>query len=168
MVAAIGLRQYAIKAFRTMHPREYDNFQQANIINQVTSILGYRSRFLPRVSPRAVTLTQLDSLALGVQGGVSGLRMLHHLNRNSAKNVRVKARTSSYRTKSSKGQISPHTQQTTPFPSGCSLLMRIQDDWCRMIKASPRPRAWLGKGWDRLAQCCWLVSELWLLSLIHI
>ena len=72
------------------------------------------------------------------------------------------ARTSSNRRKSSEGQISPHTQQTTPFPSGCSLLMRIQDDWCRMIKASPRPRAWLGKGWDRLAQCCWLVSELWL------
>ena len=55
-------------------------------------------------------------------------------------------RTSSNRT-SSKGRIYQHTQQTTPFPSGCSPLMRNQDDWCRMIKASPRPRAWLGKGW---------------------
>ena len=25
--------------------------------------------------------------------------------------------------------------------------MRIQDDWCRMMKASPRPWAWLGLGW---------------------
>ena len=57
------------------------------------------------------------------------------------------ARTSSNRRKSSEGQISPHTQQTTPFPSGCSLLTRIQDDWCRTIEASPIPRAWLGEGW---------------------
>ena len=25
--------------------------------------------------------------------------------------------------------------------------MRIQDDWCRIINVSPRPRAWLGNGW---------------------
>ena len=25
--------------------------------------------------------------------------------------------------------------------------MRIQDDWCWMINASPRPRAWVGKYW---------------------
>ena len=59
------------------------------------------------------------------------------------------ARTSSNRAKSSKGQISPQTLQTTPFPSGCSLLMRIQDDWYRVIKASARPRAWLLIGWTR-------------------
>ena len=26
-------------------------------------------------------------------------------------------------------------------------MMRIRNDWCQMIKASPSPRAWLGKGW---------------------
>ena len=51
-------------------------------------MLGYRSRFLPQVSPRVITLTQLDSLALGVLGGVSVLGMLHGLHRTSAKYVR--------------------------------------------------------------------------------
>ena len=58
---------------------------------QATSILGYHSRFLPRVSPQALTLTQLDTLELGVLGGVSGLRMLHGLNRTSTKNARVRS-----------------------------------------------------------------------------
>ena len=48
-----------------------------------------RSRFLPRVSTRALTLTHPDTLALGVLGRVSGLSMLYGLNRTSAKNVRV-------------------------------------------------------------------------------
>ena len=61
----------------------------ASIIDQATSILGYRSRFLPQVSTRAQTLTQLDTLVLGVLGGVSGLRMLHCLNRAFGKKVRV-------------------------------------------------------------------------------
>ena len=73
------------------YEREYDNFQQASVIDQATSIVGYRSGFLSRVTPRALTLTQLDTLALGVLGDVSGLQMLHHLNRNSAKDVRVSA-----------------------------------------------------------------------------
>ena len=49
----------------------------------------------------------------------------------------------------SKGDISPHKQSTTPFPSCGSLLMRIRDDWCRMTKASPCPMAYsdcLGSG----------------------
>ena len=76
-----------------------------------------------------------------------------------------KARARSNRIKASKGQISPHTQPTTPFPSGGSLLVRIQDDWCRMIKASPRPRVSFGLPrfrLDRLARACWLLSKLWL------
>ena len=68
---------------------EYDNFQQASIADQATPILGYRSRCLPRVSPRALTVTRLDALALGVLGSVGGLRMLHGLNRTSTTNVRV-------------------------------------------------------------------------------
>ena len=49
----------------------------------------------------------------------------------------------------SKGQISLHTQPTTPFPSGCSLLTRNQDDCCRMMKASPQGLGLdcLGSGW---------------------
>ena len=123
-------------------------------------ILGYRPRVLPGVSPRALTLTQLDTPVLGVLGGVSGLRVLDGPNRDSAK-MCEKARTSAERTKAPKGQISPHRRPTTPFPSGCSLLMRIQDDWCRMIKARPRPRAWLGFSrfrLDRLTRGCWLLS----------
>ena len=73
---------------------------------------GCRSRFLPWDSPRALTLTQLDTLALGVLGGVSGLRMLNGLNRNSAKNVRV----SSPKLKQDKiierADISIHAQQS--------------------------------------------------------
>ena len=57
----------------------------ASIIDQATSILGYRSRFLPQVSTRAQTLTQLDTLVLGVLGGVSGLRMRDDPNSASAK-----------------------------------------------------------------------------------
>ena len=56
--------------------------------------MGYRSRFLPRVSPRILTLsprtvtpTQLDTPTVGVLGGVSGLRMLDGPNRAAAKNV---------------------------------------------------------------------------------
>ena len=111
-------------------------------------------------SPRALTLTQLDTLMLGVLGGLSGLRMLDGPNRASAKNVPV--RESAYQLKA---QISLHTQPITLFPSGLSLMMRIQDDWCRMIKASPRPRAWLGLPRfrsDRLARGGWLLSYLWL------
>ena len=53
-----------------------------------------------------------------------------------------------------------HTQQTTSFPSGCSLLIRIRDDWCTMIKASPRPRDWLGKGWiSSLSAAGWSASS---------
>lgn len=55
-----------------------------------------------------------------------------------------KARTSSNKTTASEVQQSLHAQPTTPFPSGCSPPMRIQDDWCRNIKVSLRPRAWLG------------------------
>ena len=60
-------------------------------------------------------------------------------------------------TQASKDQMSPHTRPTTPCPSGCTLLLRIQDDWCRMIKAGlPRPRAWLSQtrmmSLDSLAQ----------------
>ena len=139
-----------MRCIRCAH--EYDNFQQASIIDHATSILGYRSRFLPRVSPRAPTLTQLDTLALAGLGGVSGLRMLHGPNRTSAKNVRG----GSDKLKQDKiikgADMSTHTTDdaTTPFPSGCSLLMvRIQDDWCQITKVSPRPRAWRGKGWIR-------------------
>ena len=93
-----------------------------------------RSRFLPRVSTRALTLTHPGTLALGVLGRVSGLSMLYGLNRTSAKNVRV----SSGKLKTGQNyRISRHTQQMTPFPSGCSLLMHTPDDRCRMIKASP-------------------------------
>ena len=70
------------------------------------------------------------------------------------------ARTSLNRTNLSKGRISPYTQQTTPFPSGSSLLMRIEDDWCRMVKASSRPRAWLGKGWiGSLSAAVWSANS---------
>ena len=48
---------------------------------------GYRSRFLPRVSPRALTLNKLDTLALGVLGEVSGLRTLHWSQSYLKKNV---------------------------------------------------------------------------------
>ena len=121
------------------------------------------SRILLRVSriTRVLTLTRLDTPTLGVLGGVSGLHTLDGPNRASAKNVRESSGKSSNRNKASKGQISPHTQPTTPFPSGCNLLVRIQDDWCRVIKASPRPRDWLGLPQfrlDRLARRCWLLS----------
>ena len=123
------------------------NIQQASIIDLATSILVYRSRFLPRTWPRASTLTTLDTLALGVLGGESELRMIHVQWYTSAHNVRVSSRTSSNRTKSSMGpiQISSYTSQTKPFHSGCGLLMRIEDDWCRKTQARPRPRARLGK-----------------------
>ena len=68
---------------------EYDNFQQASIIDQTTSVMGYRSRFLPRVSPRALTLTHLGTLALGVLRGVSGLGLLLVSIVPRLKNVRV-------------------------------------------------------------------------------
>ena len=91
---------------------EHDNLQQAGIIDQATSILGYRSRFLPRVSPRALTLTQLDSLTLGVLGSMSGLRMLHGFDRTSAKK---KARVSSDELKQGKiiegADISTHNRR---------------------------------------------------------
>ena len=122
--------------------------------------MGDRTRILPRFSPRALTLCHLDTRMLGALGDVSGLRMLDGPNRASAQSVQ-KAGTSSNRTKASKGQISTHTQPTTPFPSGCSLLMHIQDDWCGTIKASPCRRAWLGLPrikLDRLDRGCWLVS----------
>ena len=104
------------------------------------------SRILLRVSriTRVLTLTRLDTPTLGVLGGVSGLHTLDGPNRASAKNVRESSGKSSNRNKASKGQISPHTQPTTPFPSGCSLLTRIQDDSSRMIRASLSPRAWVG------------------------
>ena len=43
---------------------------------------------LPRISRRALTLTQLHTPTLGALGGVSGLHMLDGPNRASAKNVR--------------------------------------------------------------------------------
>ena len=43
----------------------------------------------PLILPRALNVIQLDTLALGVLGGVSGLGMLHGFNRTSAKHVRV-------------------------------------------------------------------------------
>ena len=56
-------------------------------------ILGYSSRFLPRFSPPALSLTQLDTLALGVLGGVTLLRLLRGPYRTSEKkkNVRVRS-----------------------------------------------------------------------------
>ena len=102
---------------------------------------------------------------LGVLGGVSGLRELDGPNRTSAKNVRESSDTLQQDQSIERADISTQTQPTTLFPSGRSLLTRIQDDWCRMIKASPRPRAWLGLPrfrLDRLARGCWLLSQPWL------
>ena len=142
---SIQSKRSFVRCIRCEH--EFDDFQQASIIDQAKSIFGYRSRFLPRVSTRALTLTQLDTLALGVLGGVGGLRTLYGLNHTSAKKTRVPGALSSKQEKIIDGaDNSTRTQQTTSFPSGCSLPTRIQDDWCRMIEASSLPRAWLGKG----------------------
>ena len=80
----MGLGQYQIKRSFVQGTRcahKNSNFQQDSFIDQALAILGYRSRFFPRVSPRALTLTQLDTAMLGVLGGVSGLRMLDGPNR---------------------------------------------------------------------------------------
>ena len=67
---------------------ENGNFQLANMIDQARAILGDRSRILPRVPPRALTLTQLDTPILRVLGGASGFHMLNGPNHASAKHVR--------------------------------------------------------------------------------
>ena len=55
--------------------------QHADISDRAWSILGYRSRLLPRVSPtsEALTLSHSDSPELRVLGGVGMLRMLDAL-----------------------------------------------------------------------------------------
>ena len=91
---------------------------------------------------------------MGVLGGVSWLRMLHGLNRTLAKKNK---------TKSSKGQISPLKQQTTPFPSGC---MQPTDAHSRRLvpddQAGPRPEGLARTMVEGLARSCWLISQLWL------
>ena len=81
---------------------------------------------------------------LGVLGDVSGFRTIHGLNRTSAKNVRV----SSDKLKQDKiiegADISVHTTD-----DAVSCRVQRADAYSRrsVIKASPRPRAWLGNGW---------------------
>ena len=56
-------------------------FQQARVPDQARATLGDRSRILPRVSPPARTLNQLDTRMLGALGGLSGLHILDDPNR---------------------------------------------------------------------------------------
>ena len=135
---------------------EYNNFQQASTIDQATSILCNRTRFLPRVSPRAQTLTQLDPLALGVLGGVSGLRVLRGLNRTSTTFVR--ANSDKLKQDIIEGaDISTHTtNDAVSFrvqPTDAQSRRLVPDD-----QSQPASEGLARKRLDRLAQRCWLVS----------
>ena len=69
---------------------ESGNVQQASVIDKLglswPTVTDHE--ILPRISRRALTLTQLHTPTLGALGGVSGLHMLDGPNRASAKNVR--------------------------------------------------------------------------------
>ena len=135
------------------------NFQQASIIDQPTSILGYRSRFLPRVSPRAPTVTQLDTPMLRVLSVVSELRMLHGLNRTSGKNVRVSLDKLKHDKIIEWADISKHTTD-----DAVSFRVQPTDAHSRRLvprdQSQPASESLARKGLDRLARCCccWLIS----------
>ena len=154
---SIKSKRSLVQGTRCAH--ENGNFPQARVIDQARVVLGDRSRILPRVSgtnPKPSRHPYTGSPGRSDWAPYAGWS--HSC---ISQKMYDKARSSSNRAKTSKGQISPHTQPTMPFPSGCSLLMRVQDDWCQMIKASPRLRAWLGLlrfTLDRLARGCWLLS----------
>ena len=139
---------------------EYDNFQQSSITYQATSILSYRSRFLPRVSPRALTLIQLDTLALVILGGVGGLRMLHGHNRTSAKNVRV---SSDKQEKIVKGTyISTHTTDDT-----VSFRVQPTDAHSRRLVPDDKTARFRGLGSEKggWARSALLVGQLTLVAM---
>ena len=148
MLAAIGLRQYPTKAeFRTMHPMR-------TRIGQLSASQYYRPSHVDLGLPLTI-LTR--GFASGTEpnpirhpgAGSPGCEWAPYASWPHQSYLGKKGSSTlgqaQNRTKSSMGQITPHTQQTTPFPSRCSLLMRIQHDWGRMIKARPSPRAWLGQ-----------------------
>ena len=116
------------------------------VSSTATSILGYRSRFLPRASSRALPITQLDIVAPGVLGGVSGFRMLHGLYRASATDVRVRS------DKLKHGKIIERANNSThTADNAVSFRVQRTDAHSRRLvpdgKASPVPRAWVGKCW---------------------
>ena len=84
LLAAISLRQYQIEATfctRGIQCNHENGSQQARVPDQARATLGDRSRILPRVSPPARTLNQLDTRMLGALGGLSGLHILDDPNR---------------------------------------------------------------------------------------
>ena len=72
--------------------------------------------------------------------------------------------------------ISKQTERDA-VPSGCSLLIRVQRDWCQIIKTSPRPRAWLSTyawigplsaaGWSESVGCSFGSILMHLFVLLH-
>ena len=122
---------------------------------------GCRSRFLPWVSPRALTLTQLDTLALGVLGGVSGLRVLHGLNRTPAKNVLVNS------DKLVQDKIIEGTDiSAQTVDDAVSFRVQPTDAHSRRLvlddQSQPASEGLARTMFDRPAQRCCVVSLIWL------
>ena len=120
------------------------------------SILGYRSRIEPRVSPRALTLTQLDTLALDILGGVSRLGMLHGPNHTSATNVPVKLR---------KVQTGQHHRRDAT-DDAVSFRVQLTDAHSRRLVSDDQIQtASVGldpQRLDGLGRRCGLIRQLWL------
>ena len=124
LVANVGLQRRPFEAeFVSMHAvatRTWEIYaDQTSIINQATTILGYGTRILPRASPQAQTLPQPYTPRSTVLNGASGLSMLDGFKHRFAKHARKSSRP---------------TQQVIRSRSGCSLLMRIEDDWRRRLR----------------------------------
>ena len=125
------------------------------VSSTATSILGYRSRFLPRASSRALPITQLDIVAPGVLGGVSGFRMLHGLYRASATDVRVRS------DKLKHGKIIEGANNSThTADNAVSFRVQRTDAHSRRLvpdgQSQPGSQGLGRKMLDRLAQRCWL------------
>ena len=125
------------------------NFQQVSVIDQATSISGYRSRFLPRVSPRALNPDPPRQPGAGSPGRCEwDPYVTWSLIVPSAKMVRVSTDKLKHDKIVDGRDNSTHTtDDAVSFRAQPTGLMRTQDDWCRMIEASPGPRAWLGAAW---------------------
>ena len=99
-------KQHGLKNATCSSSRYEQNVRHASILG---AILGDLSRILPRVSPRVLTLNQLDAPMLGVLGGVSGLHMLDGPNRASAKIARESSSTLQQDQSIERADISTHT-----------------------------------------------------------
>ena len=151
MLAAIGLRQYPIKAeFRTMHPRRTRSGQlSAGWYHRPSHVgLGLPLTIITAGFTSGTNPNPTRHPYAGSPGRCEWAPYAGWSQSGLSKKCTRKLGLAQTGPKHRKGSYL-HTQPTTLFLSGCCLLMRIQGDRGRIIKASPRPG-------------CWLLSKLWL------